>query len=710
MNRAPSAHSTASSLARAEQLLLSLQESTHWAGAAEHSRALADIMQQLGADHDIVLGAMLYPLLQVKAIDDVKAAEVFGASALPIARELLQLGGFGAAAHWTRGQSLPPSQAEALRKMLLAIVTDVRLVLIKLADQLHRLRTAKTLPEEERQRVALETREIYAPLANRLGIWQLKWELEDLSFRYLEPDHYQQVAAWLAAKRLDREQYIERTQEQIRQALRNAGIEAEIAGRPKHIYSIWRKMQRKGLSFDELYDIRAIRVIVATIADCYAALGLVHSLWPYIPGEFDDYIATPKDNFYRSLHTAVIGPGKQPIEIQIRTNEMHEHAELGVAAHWRYKEGSKANPAYEQKINWLRQVLEPAEAGPAETDSDFLEHVRAEIFEDRVYALSPRGEVVDLPKGATPLDYAYHVHTELGHRCRGAKINGKMVSLTEPLQNGDQVEIVTGKQLSPSRDWLVPSLGYLVSPRNRSKVRAWFRRQDEEQNRLQGKQILEREMQRLAIHSITLPELIGEFNLQNAQQLYLALGEGELTLAQITGAIQRRAKPQELPSIARHPDSTTQSAEGIFIDGVDDLLSNFAKCCRPVPPEPICGYITVGRGVSIHRQSCSNLKRLRATHAERVIAVDWGARRDQSFPIEVNVQAFDRRGLVRDISAALADAKINIHAMHTVTHAPDSIADMDLKISVRDLQELSQVLSRIQGLPNVISARRKVER
>src|SRR5690606_20379541 len=419
--------------------------------------------------------------------------------------------------------------------------------------------------------------------------------------------------------------------------------------RPKHIYSIWRKMQRKGLSFEQVYDVRALRVLVDTIADCYAALGVVHSLWPYIPGEFDDYIATPKDNLYRSLHTAVIGPGKLPLEIQIRTREMHEHAELGVAAHWRYKEGGRANPAYEQKIVWLRQILEPGER-ETETEGDFLERVRSEIFEDRVYALSPRGEVVDLPRGATPLDYAYHVHTDLGHRCRGAKVNGRMVPLNQPLANGDQVEIITAKQPNPSRDWLVPSLGYLASPRNRSKVRAWFRKLDEEHNRQQGRQILERELQRLAIHSVTLPELISEFNMASADALYQAIGEGEINAAQISGAIQRRAKPQELPTPVVRKPAVTPSQTGVTIEGVGDLLSSFARCCGPVPPEPICGYITLGRGVSIHRSDCANLRRLEATHPERVIAVDWGAGADHAFPVEINVRAFDRRGLLRDVS------------------------------------------------------------
>jgi len=435
----------------------------------------------------------------------------------------------------------------------------------------------------------------------------------------------------------------------------------------------------------------------------------VHGLWPFIPGEFDDYIATPKDNLYRSLHTAVIGPQKLPLEIQIRTREMHEHAELGVAAHWTYKEGGKANLAYQQKINWLRQLLEPAhtESGEKETDGDFLERVRAEVFEDRVYALSPRGEVVELPQGATPLDYAYHVHTELGHRCRGAKVNGKMVPLDHKLANGDQVEIVTAKHAGPSRDWLVPSLGFLASQRNRAKVRAWFRKQDEDQNRAQGKQALERELQRLAIHSVTLPDLIGEFGFKTADDLYLALGEGELTIPQITGAIQRRAKPQEFPAPVIRKETTGKTG-GVSIDGVGDLLSSYAKCCRPVPPEPIAGYITLGRGVSIHRESCSNLTRLKRAHADRVIPVNWSHAPDRTFAVAVHVIAYDRRGIVRDVTGVLSDLHVRILSMNTASHARDGIVDMDIRVMVRDLAELSNMLGRIQGLPNVISARRKM--
>jgi GTP pyrophosphokinase len=674
--------------------------------AVTSGRAIVDIVRELTDDEDILTGAMLFALLEANALPPERAEALAGPAAARIGTELLRLGSLNIAAPAGSGPALSGNQSEGLRKMLLAIVTDPRLVLIKLAAQLHKLRESREAPEADRQRLAYETRQVYAPLANRLGVWQIKWQLEDWSFRYLEPDNYKRVASWLASKRGDRERYIEDVIATLRAELAKAQIDADIAGRPKHIYSIWRKSQRKGLSFDQVFDVRAVRVLVNTIADCYAALGVVHGLWHYIPGEFDDYIATPKDNAYRSLHTAVIGPGKLPLEIQIRTREMHDHAELGVAAHWRYKEGGRANPAYEQKIVWLRQLLEPGER--QESDGDFLDRVRSEVFEDRVYALSPRGEVIELQRGATPLDFAYHVHTDLGHRCRGAKVNGRMVPLSTVLANGDQVEIVTGKQANPSRDWLVPSLGYLASPRNRSKVRAWFRKLDEEQNRQQGKQILERELQRLAIHSVTLPELIGEFNFTTADQLYLAIGEGEINVAQISGAIQRRAKPQELPSpVARRPSVSAKETSGIMIEGVGDLLSSFARCCSPVPPESIAGYITMGRGVSIHREGCASFRRLQASHPERVIAVEWGKAGERAFPIDVVVRAFDRRGLVRDISAVLADSKINIQAMNVTTDEREGIAEIALRMTVRDLEELSRVLGRIQGLPNIVSARRK---
>jgi GTP pyrophosphokinase len=682
------------------------------AACLKRAWAIAHIVLPLGVEIDIVIGALLYPLLEANLLDDELAADLAGQNAARIARDSVRLKQFEVSGGQPTGHTIDKArsagQAEALRKMLLAIASDARLVFIRLADQLYQLRHAKQASPAERERLARETREIFAPLANRLGIWQLKWELEDLSFRYLDAEAYKRIAGWLVSKRADREHYIVAVQAELRAALDKAGIKAEIAGRPKHIYSIWRKMQKKGLSFEQIYDVRAVRLLVDNIADCYAALGIVHGLWPNIPDEFDDYIATPKGNQYRSLHTAVIGPGNLPLEVQIRTRDMHDHAELGVAAHWRYKEGGRTNPAYEQKIAWLRRVLDPSEQSETtdKTESDSLDRMRAELFEDRVYALSPRGEVVDLPKGATPLDYAYHVHTDLGHRCRGAKINDQIVPLTYVLNNGDTVEIITTKQPQPSRDWLAPSLGFLASPRSRAKVRAWFRKQDEGQHIVQGRQMLERELQRLAMNSITLPELLTELHLPNAEALYQALGEGELSIAQITGAAQRRARHEDLTDKLIRKPTVSKPVHGISIDGVGDLMSNFAKCCRPVPPEMISGYITVGRGVSIHRSDCRSFKHLLEKNPERVIPVDWGSSVGQEFAVDIVVSAYDRHGLVRDISSVLTDAKLSIQAMNTLTQR-DGVADMQLRIVVHNIEELTGVMGRIQGLGSVISVRRR---
>ena len=693
------------------RLRAALEEMRALASQDQLSRAveLAGLLAGLQADEDVLLAALLCHWPRDRGGDDKRAVDVFGEQAVRLARELERVGDSGIPAGWNPGQALKPEQAEGLRKLLLSLASDVRLVLIRLALQLVRLRSLKGATEPEQRRAALETREIYAPLANRLGIWQLKWELEDLAFRYSEPAEYRRIAGWLKAKREARERYIDDVRRELTRELDGAGIAAEISGRPKHIYSIWRKMQRKGLAFEQVMDVLAMRVLVDTVADCYAALGIVHGLWPYIPGEFDDYIATPKDNNYRSLHTAVIGPGKLPLEVQIRTREMHEHAELGVAAHWQYKEGRKAETSYQQKINWLRELLEPTARSGAEPD--LLDGLQAEIFEDRVYALSPRGEVVDLPSGATPLDFAYHVHTNLGHRCRGAKVNGRMVSLDHRLANGDTVEIVTGKHPTPSRDWLVPALRCLASPRNRAKVRSWFRKLDVGQNREHGRQMFEREIERLGVRAPPLPEILDELGLPNAETLFIGLGEGDLTLAQVAGAMQRRLHEREPPKLPRAPPqgrAAAGAAAGMVIDGVGDLLSSFARCCRPVPPEPIAGYITLGRGVSIHRADCANLLRMRDAQPQRVLLVDWGRPSpERTFPVAVTIDAFDHRGLVRDISSVLADEHIAIQAMNTVTDAAENTATVDVTVAVHGLDELSRLLSRFAGLPNVIRARRR---
>jgi GTP pyrophosphokinase len=667
---------------------------------------LAGVLERLQADEELLLAALLAPCMGLLDTSGDRLAEVFGEPAVRLVRELERVSDSGVPAGWNPGVHLKPAQAEGLRKLLLSLASDVRLVLLRLALQLVRLRHLKGASEAEQQRAALETREIYAPLASRLGIWQVKWELEDLAFRYSQPEEYKRIAGWLRSRRDERERYIEEVRAELARELEKVGVAAEISGRPKHIYSIWRKMQRKGLAFEQVMDVLAVRVQVETVGECYAALGVVHGLWPYIPGEFDDYIATPKDNNYRSLHTAVAGPGRLPLEVQIRTREMHEHAELGVAAHWQYKEGRKAESGFQQKINWLRQLLEPATR--AGMEPDLLDGLQAEIFEDRVYALSPRGEVVDLPRGATPLDFAYNVHTSLGHRCRGARVNGRMVPLDHTLGNGDSVEIITARQPNPSRDWLVPSLGYLASARNRAKVRSFFRKLDEGQNREQGRQMLERELDRLGVRAPPLPEILAELGLANLDALYLGLGEGELTLAQVAGAVHRRLHEREPAKPRGLKPADTGHARGMVIDGVGDLMSSFARCCRPVPPESIAGYITLGRGVSIHRADCANLLRLRDAQPQRVLAVDWGrSSPERTFPVAVVIHAFDRKGLARDVSAVLADEHIGITAMNVTTNAAENTAQVDLTATVHGLDELSRLLSRFAGLPNVISARRR---
>ncbi len=530
-----------------------------WEEARQRGDETAAILASLDAERVIIAGALVQPLLARGLLTRADAVATFGEAVTAFATDLERLGEFQAGAQWSPGRGLSAVQADTLRRMLLAVVTDPRLVLVRLAEQLRRMRHARDLEEAPRLHLAWQTREIYAPLANRLGIWQLKWELEDLSFRYLEPAEYRRIAGWLNESRLDREKYIETVIADITAELARAGISAEVVGRPKHIYSIWRKMHRKNLAFDQVFDVRAVRVITDSLVDCYAALGVVHGRWHYIPGEFDDYIATPKDNLYRSLHTAVLGPSSVPVEIQIRTRDMHDQAELGVAAHWRYKEGAARDAAYDRKIEWLRELLAPASEG--ESDSDFLSRVRADLFDDRVYALTPKGEVVDLPGGATPIDFAYHVHTELGHRCRGARVNGRIVPLNHRLANGEVVDIIGGKRSQPSRDWLIEREGFLASPRSRAKVRAWFKKRDLGENKREGRELFERELARLGGEHTLTSELIGEFALPNAEALHIALGNGDLSLAQVSGAIERRLRGRSASTPAADLPPIGPSAE-----------------------------------------------------------------------------------------------------------------------------------------------------
>ncbi|MGB5630091.1 MAG: bifunctional (p)ppGpp synthetase/guanosine-3',5'-bis(diphosphate) 3'-pyrophosphohydrolase [Woeseiaceae bacterium] len=666
-------------------------------------QAIAAIVEPLGLPDDILAAVHAYPLFRDEFIS-VKSLE--NNELKYISQFILgiqQLDQFSLPEHWQPGEALAVQQSETLRKMLLAVVSDVRLVLVRIADQLYRLRQAKDAPRAAREALALETREIYAPLANRLGVWQLKWELEDLAFRYSEPETYADIARTLKEKRTERVGFIEAFQKTLQKELEAEGIDADISGRPKHIYSIYRKMQRKDRGIESLYDIRAVRILVETVGDCYAALGIVHNLWSYIPGEFDDYIANPKDNDYQSLHTAVVGPQGKTVEIQIRTHDMHRHAELGVAAHWRYKEGGGTPAAFDQKIRFLRQLLEPADGG-----TDLLDQIRDDFFEDHVYAVSPKGDVVELPANATPLDFAYHVHTQVGHRCRGAKINGRIVPLTQQVKNGDQIEIITGSQAQPSRDWLSPKLGYLAGARARAKVRSWFRHQDRDQHLRQGRDVLDRELSRLNIKDVATDIIARQLKHKDTDALCVALGAGDLTSASIATALQL-IRGTELPDKirTRRPRRQDNKPDSVAVTGVGDLMCNFARCCRPVPPEPIVGYITQGRGVSIHRQDCGNLLGLNQRSPERIVTISWGESESGAYPVDLSIHAFDRSGLIRDITSLLADDGANVTDMTSHTDKESMQVVMHISIEIRDLPTLSTVIAKLEQLPNVVSVRRK---
>jgi len=541
-------------------------------------------------------------------------------------------------------------------------------------------------------------------LANRLGIWQIKWELEDLALRHLEPGIYKEIATLIDERRPDRERYITKVVSQVREELKKAGISAEVTGRPKHIYSIYRKMKRKGVDFDQIYDVRGVRVTVETTRDCYAELGVIHSLWRPVPGEFDDYVATPKDNMYRSLHTAVVGPEGKPLEVQIRTYEMHYTAELGIAAHWRYKEGHRQDLVFDNKIAWLRQLMEWRQEV---TDAhEFIDSLKTDVFQDRVYTFTPKGDIMDLPAGSTPIDFAYHIHTEVGNRCRGAKVNGRLVALDYQLRSGDQVEILTAKRGGPSRDWLNPHLGYVKTSRARSKIRQWFKRQNREENIIQGRETLERELKRLGLDETPYDQITKKFNYDKVDDLMAAIGAGDINAHQIAGRALELAKPEEefleIPSVRAMPAA---AATGIRVSGVGDLLTHLARCCNPLPGDDIVGYITRGRGVTIHRRDCPNV--LRSNDQERLIEVDWGRELMETHPVNVRVQAYDRQGLLRDIAGIVADEAINLSAANIATRKKDNIATMMVTLEIADIDQLSRVLARIERLPNVVEARRQ---
>jgi guanosine-3',5'-bis(diphosphate) 3'-pyrophosphohydrolase len=556
------------------------------------------------------------------------------------------------------------------------------------------------MPEAKRRRIAQETQDIFAPLANRLGIWQIKWELEDLAFRYVNPDKFKEIAENLAERRTDREKQIQEIVAHLLTVLTQTGIKVDISGRPKHIYSIYRKMVAKGKSFEMVRDLRGVRLIVPDIPSCYAALGVIHTHWRPIPHEFDDYIAVPKDNFYQSLHTAVIYDDGKPLEVQIRTPEMDQSAEYGIAAHWRYKEGTPRDVDYEQRVNWLRRLMDWRQ--DVDDAQEFVDGMKTDVFQDRVYVFTPRGDIIDLPSGATPIDFAYHVHTEIGNRCRGAKVNGKLVTLDYSLKTGDQVEILTAKQGGPSRDWLNSNLGLVKTQRGRSKIKQWFKRQNYEQNLTQGKLLLEREFHRLGLNEVDLDQLVRELDYHAQDDLYVALGCGDISIGRIINKISEVDKNNLEFLLNLKPVSETKpSPDTVVVLGLKGLLTNFGRCCNPVPGDEIVGYITRGRGATIHRQDCPNMLRLK--EQERVVKVSWGEPQ-RTYPIAVEIKAYDRQGLMVDISNILNNEGINLLDVDVkVNH---NLALINLGVEIGDISQLSRVLTRLENLPNVMEAHR----
>jgi GTP diphosphokinase / guanosine-3',5'-bis(diphosphate) 3'-diphosphatase len=661
-----------------------------------HPIASAQITAELGIDPVAVEAALLHDVPEDTEYGLTDIEERFGAEVAHMVDGVTKLSKFSTHSHEQR-------QAENIRKMLLAMAEDIRVVLIKLADRLHNMRTLHGLPPEKQERIARQTMEIYAPLAERLGIWQIKWELEDLAFKVLEPERFRELAGLLDTRRKGREGYIERAIAELRPKLEASGIEADLQGRPKHIYSIYKKMQRKSAEFGEIYDVYAIRILVDEVRDCYAALGIVHALWRPIPGQFDDYIAVPKNNLYQSLHTAVIAIDGKPLEIQIRTHAMHQVSEVGIAAHWRYKEGSKSDREYDAKLAWLRQLLDwQRDVSDA---TEFVEGIKLDIFQDQVFVFTPKGDIKDLPAGATPLDFAYRIHTDVGHRTIGAKINNRLVPLDYRLKNGDIVEIVTTKgEHGPSRDWL----NVVRTSHAREKIRQWFKRKDRDENIVHGRESLERELRRLARKNIQIvgldriADVAKQYNQESVDDFYAAIGYGAISAQQV---VMRLGVVDDvevgLPAVA--PSTITPRTGGVRVKGVGDLLVRFGKCCHPIPGDPIVGFITRGKGVTVHLRTCPTV--LNEREVPRLIDVEWEAAPAQTYPIAIRVEAYDRTGLLNDITQVVAENKVNIVAA-SVAVSPDHTATVTATLQVASVSQLARVMSRIEGLKDVLNVQR----
>lgn len=671
--------------------------------ALQQGAHMAQILADLKLDANTLCAALIFP--SYRQLLTHKTMPEFDQQFVKLMTGVIRMD----AVESLQSNDLEPEQyahhIDNLRQMLLAMVEDVRVVLIKLADLICLLEQSKDCSLEDQIKYATQAREIYAPLANRLGVGQIKWQLEDLAFRFLEPERYKQVAKFISEKRADRQKSITEVITALEQALKEDGIHATVYGRVKHIYSIYRKMQRKQINYDEVYDVRAVRVIVDKIPDCYAALGTVHRLWRHIPKEFDDYIAQPKSNGYRSLHTAVVGPMGKALEVQIRTQEMHEVSELGVCAHWAYKEGEGIDPAIQNKVKWLRTLLEWQEE--VSTDDDFITELQNNVTEERVYVFTPKGEVLDFPRGSTPLDFAYHIHTDIGHRTRGAKANGRIVPLTYVLTTGDRVEILTGSESRPGRDWLNPDTGYIYTSRARAKVRAWFKQQNRDENMAQGRAIMERECEKLNLPPIDYLKIAPRFNMKTADDIFAAVGRGDLRPAVVIYAGYGPLPDPEVTAdeiLSRKHVLAKPRSTDITIQGVGNLLTIIAGCCQPLPGEEVIGFITQGRGVAVHRKDCQNILQSERETPERIIQVDWGHADHKTYSIRVTIHSYDRKNLLRDMTSVLSHEQVNVTAIESHTNSNTNTVLTHMTLEIEDLAKLGRVLERLQALPNVISA------
>ncbi|MHC6647972.1 GTP diphosphokinase [Alteromonas sp. HB246098] len=678
---------------------------------------MVEILCQLNMDDATLQAALVFPYCEQHALSEEDIVDEFGGEIRDLIVGVRRMDAIKSLhARKVNGSGFAERSDEqhidSIRRMLLAMVEDVRAVVIKMAERICALQQVKKADEETRVMVARECASIYAPLANRLGIGQLKWELEDLAFRYLHPITYKQIAKQLDGKRRERAEYIETIVGDLQGLLDSEQIRADVYGRPKHIFSIWKKMQKKRLTFEQLFDIRAVRIIAERLQDCYAALGTVHASYKHLPNEFDDYIATPKPNGYQSIHTVIVGPEGKSVEIQIRTQKMHQDAELGVAAHWKYKEGSTGKQSgYDERINWLRRILawqeEVAESG------DLVEELRSQVFDDRVYVFTPKGDVIDLPQGATPLDFAYYIHSNVGHRCIGAKVNGRIVPFTYLLQSGDQIEVLTGKEPNPSRDWMHPGLGYVHSSRARATIHSFFKKQDRDKNLAAGKELLERELQRAHLPAKVPNEAFEKFNLQTLDDLYTAVGAGDVRVMQVINFIHHlQEPPAPEPEISpkvktRKTAAGTGKKDAVVVQGVGHLMSQLANCCKPVPGEAILGYITQGRGVSVHKESCSQLQNLLSQHPERQIEVNWSHELKVGFETGIDIFCHDRNGLLRDITTVLANENVPLLGVNSLSDKNRQTALITISIEVNDLERVSKVLTQLRQLKGVTDAKRK---